>query len=304
MKYKILVTGGTGFIGRNFIKFILKKKIFKIYSLSVKKISNKLREKNVNYIFCKLENKYLLQKKLDFQFDYVVNFAGYVNHSDSKKTFDSHYHGLKNLVDTLKNKKVKKFIQIGSSVEYGFINSPQRESVSTNIAKLKSIYGKAKLKSSNLLLKEYKKTKFPCIILRPYLVFGPGQNNERLIPYIIKKCIKNKSFPCSDGRQIRNFIYVKDFVSVVYKSLFIKISGKIINVGSNRNYSVKFVINRITKIIGKGSPMFGKIKMRKDEPLELFPDLTKFKKFINLRNEIKINSGLKQTIKYYNKNFK
>ena len=85
MKYKILVTGGTGFIGRNFIKFILKKKNFQIYSLSVKKINNKLREKNVNYIFCKLENKYLLQKKLDFQFDYVVNFAGYVNHSDSKK---------------------------------------------------------------------------------------------------------------------------------------------------------------------------------------------------------------------------
>ena len=50
--------------------------------------------------------------------------------------------------------------------------------------------------------------------------------------------------------------------------------------------------------------MFGKIKMRKDEPLELFPDLTKFKKFINLRNEIKINSGLKQTIKYFSKNFK
>ena len=117
--------------------------------------------------------------------------------------------------------------------------------------------------------------------MRPYLVFGPGQNNERLIPYIIKNCIKNKSFPCSDGRQIRNFIYVKDFVSAVYKSLFIKISGKIINVGSNKNYSVKFVINRITKIIGKRSPMFGKIKMRKDEPLELFliNQIQKFYKF-------------------------
>ena len=67
MKYKILVTGGTGFIGRNFIKFILKKKFFEIYSLSVKKIHNKYREKNVNYIFCKLENKSLLKKKITFK---------------------------------------------------------------------------------------------------------------------------------------------------------------------------------------------------------------------------------------------
>ena len=301
MKYKILVTGGTGFIGRNFIKLILRKKIFEIYSLSVKKIKDDYREKKVNYIFCKLENKSILKKKLDFEFDYVVNFAGYIDHSDSKKTFNSHYLGLKNLIDILGNKKIKKFIQIGSSVEYGFNNSPQKETLLTSVVKLRSIYGKAKLKSTNLLLKEYKKKNFPCIILRPYLVFGPGQNDLRLIPYIIKKCLQNESFSCSNGEQIRNFIYIKDFVSIVYKSLFIKISGIIINVGSNKNYTVKFIINRIKKIVGKGLPIYGKIKMRKDEPLKLYPNLTKFKKFINLKNEIKINSGLKSTIKYYKK---
>jgi len=82
------------------------------------------------------------------------------------------------------------------------------------------------------------------------------------------------------------------------------VSGKVINVGSNRNYTVKFIINRITQIIGKGLPIYGKIKMRRDEPLELYPDLTKFKKFINLKKEIKINSGLKETIKYYSKNLR
>lgn len=304
MKYKILVTGGTGFIGRNFIKFILKKKFFEIYSLSVKRINHKFREKNVNYIFCKLENKSSLKKKLNFEFDYVVNFAGYVDHSDTKKTYDSHYLGLKNLIEILKDKKIKKFIQIGSSVEYGFVHSPQTESIKTKVTRLKSVYGKAKLKSTNLLLKENKKIKFPCVILRPYLVYGPGQNNQRLIPYIIENCIKDKSFPCSSGKQIRNFLYVNDFVLAVYKSLFIKVSGKIINVGSKKNYTVKEVVNRIIQIIGKGLPIFGKIKMRKDEPLKLYPDLTKFNKFINLKKEIKINMGLKKTIEYYSLNLK
>ena len=299
MKYKILVTGGTGFIGRNFIKLILRKKIFEIYSLSVKKIKDDYREKKVNYIFCKLENKSILKKKLDFEFDYVVNFAGYIDHSDSKKTFNSHYLGLKNLIEILGNKKIKKFIQIGSSVEYGFNNSPQKETLLTSVVKLRSIYGKAKLKSTNLLLEEYKNKKFPCIILRPYLVFGPGQNDLRLIPYIIKKCLQNESFACSNGEQIRNFIYIKDFVSIVYKSLFIKISGIIINVGSNKNYTVKFIINRIKQIVGKGLPIYGKIKMRKDEIKNMYPSIKLAKQQLSWLPKVSLNSGLKRTIKFY-----
>ena len=109
------------------------------------------------------------------------------------------------------NKKIKKFIQIGSSVEYGFNNSPQKETLLTSVVKLRSIYGKAKLKSTNLLLKEYKKKKFPCIILRPYLVFGPGQNDLRLIPYIIKKCLQNESFACSSIMKNKKFYLYKRF---------------------------------------------------------------------------------------------
>ena len=102
MKYKILVTGGTGFIGRNFIKYLLKKKIFKIYSLSVFKLKKSLRYKNVNYIFCKLENASLLKKKLKHDFDYIVNLAGYIDHSNTKETLNSHFHGLKNLINITK----------------------------------------------------------------------------------------------------------------------------------------------------------------------------------------------------------
>ena len=121
MKYNILVTGGTGFIGKNFISLLNKKKIFNIYSLSQKKISKRFQHKKIKYIYCDLQNKEELKKKLNLNFHFVVNFAGHINHKEKKKTYGTHYLGLKNLVEIIPSKEIIKFIQIGSSVEYGFL---------------------------------------------------------------------------------------------------------------------------------------------------------------------------------------
>ena len=299
MKYNILVTGGTGFIGKNFISQLYEKKKFNIYSLSQKKIIKRLKNKKINYIYCNLQNKKKLKKKLNLKFHFVVNFAGHINHSEKKKTYSTHYLGLKNLVEIISYKKIIKFIQIGSSVEYGFLKSPQEENRSLKTSKLKSIYGKSKLLSTNYLLNLFKKKNFPVLILRPYLIYGPGQSLDRLIPITIMNCLTNKSFNCSPGKQLRNFIYVNDFSKIVYKCLFLKINGEILNVGSSKNYKVKFIINKINKLIKKGSPQYGQIKIRKDEPLKLYPSLTTLKRYIKLNKETSITAGLKKTISYY-----
>ena len=96
-------------------------------------------------------------------------------------------------------------------------------------------------------------------------------------------------------------MYVKDFSKVLYKILFLKIIGQIINIGSSKNYKVKFIIDKIRKIIKKGTPQYGRIKLRKDEPLNLYPNLTKLKKFLSLEKETTIEKGLKKTIQYYKK---
>tara|TARA_B100001057_G_scaffold492224_2_gene584177 strand:+ start:20679 stop:21587 length:909 start_codon:yes stop_codon:yes gene_type:complete len=301
LKKKILITGGTGFLGRNLIIFLKKKKKFKIFSLSSKKKPKIKNLSNVKYIYCKLENKKDLKKKLNFDVEYIINFAGYVDHSMSKKTLNSHYIGLKNLAEIYNKKKIKKFIQIGSSVEYGFLNSPQKENNVLSPKKLKSVYGKAKLMATNFLIKLYKKNNFPVLILRPYLIYGQNQNSSRLIPTVINNCLNNSSFNCSNGNQIRNFMYVDDFVKIIYKSISLKINGEVINIGSSKNYPVKFIINSIQRIIGKGAPIFGKIKLRKDEPLKLYPSLLKFKNLIGTSKETKIILGLKKTINFYKK---
>ena len=88
-----------------------------------------------------------LLKKIKPNYDYVVNLAGYVDHSHKVKTMKSHYVGFKNLTHLFLNTKIKKFVQIGSSVEYGKIKSPQHERNSDN--KTFSIYGRAKLLSTS-----------------------------------------------------------------------------------------------------------------------------------------------------------
>ena len=91
-----MVTGGTGFIGKHFISELQNKKKFNVYSLSQKKLKKKEKIKNIKYIFCKLQNKKELKKKLNFRLDFIVNFAGHINHNEIKKTYNTHYIGLKN----------------------------------------------------------------------------------------------------------------------------------------------------------------------------------------------------------------
>ena len=69
-------------------------------------------------------------------------------------------------------------------------------------------------------------------------------------------------------------MFVDDFSKILYKCL-LKISGEIFNIGSSKNYKVKFIISKINQLIGKGSPRYNKIKLRKDEPLNLYPKLKK-----------------------------
>ena len=125
-KKKILIVGGTGFIGFHLSKFALKKNL-QVTSISTNRPKNNRKLQKVKYLFCDISDKKKLKKILQKKnFDYVVNLGGYVDHSKKIKTYRSHYLGLKNLIDYFKKTKIKKFVQIGSSVEYGFNKTPQK----------------------------------------------------------------------------------------------------------------------------------------------------------------------------------
>ncbi|HIF61447.1 MAG TPA: NAD(P)-dependent oxidoreductase [Candidatus Pelagibacter sp.] len=300
LKKNILIVGGTGFIGYHLAKRSLQKG-WKVTSISTK-LPKKIRYlKKVKYIICDITKKKLLKKKIKISFDYVVNLGGYVNHQDKKKTFKSHYHGCKNLAEFFLKKNLIAFIQMGSSVEYGNVKSPQKESVKCNIKLNKSTYGKAKLLSSIYLQDLYKKKKFPSTILRLYLAYGPKQDVNRLIPIIIKGCLKNKKFSCSSGTQLRDFIHVDDVVNAIFKLFKSKNArGQIINIGSGKPKKIKTIIETIRRISKGGYPQYGKIQFREDEISELYPSIKKIKTIIDWKPNISFAKGLKSTIESYN----
>ena len=126
-------------------------------------------------------------------FDYVINLGGYINHANfsngGSEVYDVHFNGVRNLVDCLNKSNLKGFVQIGSSDEYGNNSAPQLE---TQREAPISPYSCAKVASTYFLQTLYKTEKFPAVILRPFLVYGPGQGEERFIPQIIKGCLNNQ----------------------------------------------------------------------------------------------------------------
>lgn len=298
MSKKILITGATGFIGYHLAKYCLKLN-WSVTSISTKKPIKKRKLKNVEYLICDLYDKNKLNKKLSLNFDYVVNLAGYVDHSNRNRIIKSHYIGCKNLSTIFLKTKIKKFIQVGSSVEYGKIRSPQIEN-KNNKQSTFSAYGEAKLKSTKFLLNLSKKFNFPVTILRLYLVYGPYQDANRVVPITILNAIKNKKFDCSNGLQLRDFTYIEDVIEAIIKTLKNRQStGQIINIGQGKPVSIKRVINKICELLNSGKPQFGKIDLRKDEIMKLYPNILKAKKILNWKPRISLENGLKKTIKFF-----
>tara|TARA_A100001011_G_scaffold274743_1_gene284236 strand:- start:1916 stop:2812 length:897 start_codon:yes stop_codon:yes gene_type:complete len=292
LKKKILIFGSSGFFGRNLIKVLLKQNIFRIVCLTknrknfISPLIKNIHIKKINFL--NFEKKLKLKK-----FDFVINFAGNINHSNKSETFEAHYKLVKKIVNYIKETNSGYLIQAGSSLEYGRIDSPQKES---NVCSPNSCYGKAKFLSTKYIAKNLKKY----VIVRPYQVYGPFQKKDRLIPIIIDSCLKNKKFACTEGKQKRDFLFIDDFIELMLKILKTKkIQSGIYNVGNGKSVQVKRVIALIKNKIGKGIPMYGKIKMRKDETKVLYPNLTKVKKTFKWRSKTSLGKGIIKTINFY-----
>ena len=300
MKFKkknILIVGGTGFIGYHLAKRCLKK--FNVFSLSLSKPKKKRSLRKVKYLFGNLRNIKSLNQLNNIKFDYVVNGGGYVDHVNKIRTYENHFKSSVNLYNYFKERELIAFVQLGSSAEYGKRESPLNENVST---KPKDIYGKAKLLASNFLLEKFHKYGFPVIILRFFQIYGPNQDFNRFIPFVINECLNNKNFDCSPCTQKRDFLFIDDAVDAILLSLRVKKAiGQIINIGDGKPIILKTVIKKIIKIIKKGKPQFGKIKLRSDESKIIYPDLKKVKKILNWQSKSDFNKNLNKTIKYYKK---
>ena len=288
---RLLVIGGTGFLGKHILIRGLSLG-FKLTSISFNKPSKKFE--GVKYIQMDIRKKKNFLK-LDKNFEYIINVGGYggykVNEMFSKK--DSQYLGLKNLAGYFLKKKIKKFIQIGTSLEYGNNKNPHSESMLPRNPL--SNYGKSKLYATNYLVFLNKFFNFPSVIIRLYQVYGPHQESNRLIGYVLNSIKKNKTINISGGSQKRDFLYVKDFVDAIFLILKSnKTTGEIINLGYGKTYKIKDVVKKIL-LFFPNKRFKVKIKsLNKKDPIELLPNISKLKRLINWEPKISLASGIKK----------
>ena len=158
----------------------------------------------------------------------------------------------------------------------------------------------AKFACTNFLQNYHRNNNFPATILRFFLVYGPNQGKNRVLPEVIEACLKNKKFATTLGNQKCDFCFIDDAIKAIFKTLFTsKSNGEVINIGYGKPLKIKDSINLVCKLIGKGQPLFGKLKYKKGTNMKLYPDIRKAKKIIGWTPKINFFHGIKKTIATY-----
>ena len=298
---KILVAGGTGFIGSHLISDLVANDN-KVISISMNRQNAKKNTKNTKYIFHDLTKPF--DKEIInalSEIEYIINCSGYIDHrdffNDGKNIFTAHFNSLYLLTKIGIDLKVKALVQIGTSDEYGKNSSPLNESIRESPL---SPYALGKLASTHYLQQCFRNNLLNTVILRPFLVFGERQNKNRFLPYLIENCMKNNKFDVSPGQQIRDYLYVKEFNRALIKALETpKAYGEIINIASGIPLSIKDVILSVKNIIGKGKPNFGGKDYRNGESMELYADIEKAKRILDWKPEVDFKKGLTKVIDWH-----
>ncbi len=319
---KIVVTGGSGFIGSNLIKFLLKKKYFVINIDSLKYSANPYNTKNLNknknYVFFKLDlnNKNKIVKILKkYKPEGIFNLAA-ETHVD--RSIDNPYNfihsnilGTYNLLESiLKYKKKIKLVHISTDEVYGDVLVGRSDEEYPY--KPSSPYSSSKA-SSDHLVRAYTRTyKIPAIISNCCNNYGPNQFPEKLIPKLIFNIINNKPLPIyGKGKNSREWMHVQDHCEAL---LMIYIKGKIgesYNIGSGVNIKNIDIAKKLLRIAKKKSSKISekvKIKFIKDRPGHDFRYALNNKKILKKlgwKTKISLHDGLLQTFNWYinNKNF-
>ena len=301
---KILVAGGNGFIGANLVNELLSKGN-EVVSLSKYRKRSKREIKGAKYIYFDL-NKPIRKNQFEVlnNTEYVINCSGYIDHRNfsngGQEIFNEHFGSLLTLVNLSVELKVKAFVHIGSSDEYGRNSSPIKETIRESPL---SPYALAKLTSTHYLHQCFKQGILNTIVIRPFLVFGEMQSKERFLPYLIDNCINDREFKVTKGEQLRDYLYIKDFCRAIIKSLDVKEAyGEVINIASGNPISIKEVIDYVQLIVGKGKPIFGGLDYRNGESMELYANIDKAKKILNWIPKYEFKQSLIEVIHWYAKN--
>ena len=315
---KILITGGSGFIGTNLIEFLLKKKI-KIFNIDkISKISTpeKFKPKSKNYFFKKIDlNETSKLKKLIYleNFDFIIHLAAesHVDRSiDSpKKFFLNNITSNLNLYDVVKRlveqKKIKmpKMIHVSTDEVYGSV--PFGSSLETSKIFTSSPYSGSKAASENFAQAYMETFGLQICILRITNNYGPFQFPEKFLPKSILNIFNKKQIPLyGKGKNIREWIYVGDTCEAIYKVIQNFKNKQIFNIGSSERLNNINILKKLLKELNYSTKNIKYVKDRPGHDLRYALNSNKFKKTFRWKPKVDLTTGINKTIIWYKKNKK
>ncbi len=327
----ILVTGGAGFIGSNFIKLMLRKhsnyKIINVDAITYAGNLENLRdiEKNKNYTFIKADVRD--REKIDeifrtYDIDSVVNFAAesHVDRSivEPEIFLTTNIIGTQVMLDVAKKywkvspndkyckeyKNGVRFLQVSTDEVYGTLGKTGLFTETTPIVP-NSPYSASKASADMIVRSYYKTFGMPINITRCSNNYGPYQFPEKLIPLMINNCLKEKDLPVyGDGLQIRDWLYVSDHCEAIDMVLHNGTAGEIYNIGGNNEKTNMDIVKIIIKTLGKSENLIKHIKDRPGHDRRYAMDSTKIRMELGWKPRYTFEEGIKKTIKWYLDNIK
>ena len=312
-KIKLLVTGGSGFIGSNFILFVLKN--FKNYSVTnidaefhgsnKKNLQSLKNNRNYEYVKGNIKNHKLVEKLVK-KSDVVVNFAA-ESHVDRsiqhpKTFFDSNIMGVYFILESIK-KFNKKFIQISTDEVYGsLMKGSADEKFTLNPS---SPYAASKA-SAEMLVRSYNATfATNTIITRCTNNFGPRQFPEKLIPKTIILALKNKKIPIyGSGKNIRDWLYVYDHCDAIMQVIKKGKVGESYNISGHNEVNNNKIVKTILELMNKSTDFIKYVEDRPGHDFRYSLDSTKIEKQLKWKPHFSLEEGLTKTVSWYQKNEK
>ena len=314
---KMLITGGAGFIGSNFIHYILSKyndyQVINLDKLTYAANLDNLKdiEDNKNYRFIHgdiADQEFIFKLFENEKFDIVINFAA-ESHVDNSilnpQIFTiTNILGTQVLLDACRKYNIKRFHQVSTDEVYGELPLDDKNILFTEKTPLNpsSPYSASKA-SADMLVKSYYRTySLPITISRCSNNYGPYQHLEKLIPLMISKAINNDNLPVyGNGLNVRDWLHVYDHCTAIDLIIHEGKIGEIYNIGGNNEKSNIDVVKIILKERGKSEKLIKYVNDRPGHDLRYAIDSTKIKTTLNWKPVYSFEKGILDTIKWYTK---
>jgi dTDP-glucose 4,6-dehydratase len=310
---KLLITGGSGFIGSNFIRYILESHFdFEIINLDLLTYAGnpdnlKGIDKDPRYTFIKGDicNRDIVNTILKKnQVNAIVHFAAesHVDRSitDSSDFVRTNVTGTYNLLECARLHSIQKFLHISTDEVYG--STPEGSFTETDMLSPSSPYSASKASSDLLTLSYFKTHKLPVVVTRCTNNYGPYQFPEKLIPLFVTNLIEGEKIPVyGTGKNVRDWIHVNDHCRALEFLLRKGVPGEIYNIGGGNERTNLEITYKILFLLKKDESMIKYVKDRAGHDFRYSVDCSKLRS-LGWKPEYSFEDGLTHTVAWYSQN--